>query len=80
MRDVKIKTNELFINAKCIPETPVENVVIENMDVESSRFAVIRDVKNFIIRNSVVRCKDMNMEVIDAQGIKFENVEFINPE
>lgn len=80
MRDVRIKTNELFINAKCIPETPVENVVIENMDIESGRFAVIRDVKEFTIRNSVIRCKDQNMEMLDAQGVKFENVNLVYPE
>lgn len=80
MRDVRIKTNELFINAKCIPETPVENVVIENMDIESGRFAVIRDVKEFTIRNSVIRCKDQNMEMLDAQGVKFENVNLVYSE
>lgn len=80
MRDVKINTRELFITAKCIPETPLTNVVMENMDITSGQLILARDVKDFTIRNSVIRSKEQNMELIEAQGLTFDNVKLVYQE
>lgn len=77
MRDVKINTKEYFINAKCIPEVPVHNVIMENMDVSSGQLILIRDVKDFTIKKSTIRSKEQNMEIIEGQNIVFDNVNFI---
>lgn len=80
MRDVKINTNELFITAKCIPEAPLDNVIMENMDVTSKKFILMRDVKNLIIRNSTIRCQEQNMEILEGQNIVFDNVNLVYQE
>jgi polygalacturonase len=80
MRDVKIATRGLFINAKCIPETPLTNVVMENMDVTSGRFIVLRDTKDFTIRNSVIRSREQNLEVLDGQNFILDQVKLIHQE
>ncbi|SNR43966.1 Glycosyl hydrolases family 28 [Maribacter sedimenticola] len=77
MRDVQITTNNRFINAKCIPEIPLTNVIMEHMDVTCSEPILLRDVKDFTIRNSIIRSKIQNMEIIDAQNLVFDHVEFL---
>ncbi|MBM1104547.1 glycoside hydrolase family 28 protein [Aurantibacter crassamenti] len=79
-RDVKINTLEKFIVAKCIPEIPLTNVVMENMDVTSGELILMRDVKDFVIRNSTIRTKDQNMEIIEGQNVLFDNVNILYQE
>ena len=74
MRDVKIKTGEFFINARSIPEAPLTNVIIENMDITSGQLILMRDVKDFTIRNSTIRSTVQNMEILDSQNVVFDNV------
>ena len=77
MRDVKITTNKNFIVAKCIPEIPLTNVVMENMDVTCNESILLRDVKDFVIRNSTIRSKSQNMEIIEGQNVTFDNVKMV---
>ena len=79
-RDVIINTKENFIKAKCIPEIPLTNVVMENMDVTCGQSILMYDVNDFVIRNSVIRSKDQNMEIIEARNLKFDNVQMIYQE
>ena len=79
-RDVKVNTLENFIVAKCIPEVPLTNVVMENLDITCGKSIRMSDVKDFVIRNSIIRSKDQNMEITEGQNLKFENVEMIYQE
>jgi len=80
MRDVKINTNEYFIYAKCIPETPLTNVIMENMDITCGQLILMRDTKDIILRNSTIRSKDQNMEILEGQNVVFDNVNLIYQE
>ena len=77
MRDVKIDTRELFISAKCVPETPLTNVVMENMDITCGKLILMRDVKDFTIRNSTIRSREQNMEILESQNVVFDNVNLV---
>ena len=79
-RDVVINTKEMFIKGKGIPEVPLTNVIMENLDVTSGELIVLYDAKDFVIRNSVIRSKDQNMEILEGQNVRFDNVEFIYQE
>jgi polygalacturonase len=80
LRNVKITTRNNFIVAKCIPEVPLTNVVMEDLDVTCGKLIRIRDVKDFVIRNSTIRSKDQNMEILEGQNIIFDNVKMIYQE
>ncbi|MGQ1945588.1 glycoside hydrolase family 28 protein [Geofilum sp. OHC36d9] len=80
IRDVTIKTNNNFIVAKCIPESPLTNVVMENMDITCNESIILRDVKDFVIRNSTIRSKNQNMEILEGQNVVFDNVKMIYQE
>jgi hypothetical protein len=77
MRDVKITTNNKFIVANCIPEVPLTNVIMENMDVSCKESILMRDVKDFTIRNSTIRSKSQNIEITECQNVNFENVKMM---
>jgi len=77
MRDVKINTKENFIVAKCIPEVPLTNVILENMDVTSGSMFLIRDVKDFVIKNSKITSKNQNMEILEGENVVFDNVKMV---
>jgi polygalacturonase len=80
MRDVKITTNNKFIVANCIPEVPLTNVIMENMDVSCMETILMRDVKDFTIRNSTIRSKSQNIEITEGQNVNFENVKMMYKE
>ena len=77
IRDVKMITNNNFIVAKCIPEIPLTNVVMENMDVTCGESILLRDVKDFVISNSIIRSKGQNMEILEGQNVTFNNVKMV---
>lgn len=77
MRDVKISTDELFISAKCIPEVPLNNVIMENMDITSGKFILMRDAQDITIKNSVIRTKEQDMEMLDCNNIVWDNVQIL---
>ena len=75
MRDVKINTSEFFIKAECIPEAPLTNVIMENMDITSDKLIRMHDVKDFTIRNSTIRSKEQNLEILEGENVVFDNVQ-----
>ena len=80
LRDVKINTLNNFIVAKCIPEVPLTNVVMEDLDVTCGKMFKISDVEDFVIRNSTIRSKVQNMEIIEGQNVIFDNVKMFYQE
>ncbi len=80
LRDVQINTRNNFIVAICIPEVPLTNVVMEDLDVTCGKMLKISDVKDFVIRNSTIRSKDQNMEIIEGQNVMFDNVKMVYQE
>jgi polygalacturonase len=79
-RDVVINTQENFIKAKGIPEIPLTNVVMENLDVTCGQTILMYDVKDIVIRNSTIRSKDQNMDLLEAQNFVLDNVKMIYQE
>lgn len=80
IRDAKINTKNNFIVAKCIPEIPLTNIVLENMDVTCDESILLRDVKDFVIRNSTIRSKVQNMEILEGENVIFDNVKMVYQE
>lgn len=76
-RDVKITTDRFFVRIKGIPEIPLTNMIMDNMDVTSGELILARDVKDFTIRNSTIRSKKQDMEILEAQNFNFDNVKIM---
>lgn len=76
-KNILIESTNSFVNAIGIPESPLSNVTIENVEVTCNKFFHARDMKNSSFKNIRVTGNDSVKTLIDSPNIKFKNVEFI---
>jgi polygalacturonase len=75
-KNILIESTNSFVNAIGIPESPLRNVTIENVEVTCNKFFHARDMRNSIFKNIRVTGNDSVETLVDSKGVKFENVEF----
>lgn len=77
MRDFIVESSKNFINATCIPELPVNNVLIENGEVHCNELIPeLNDVDGFTIRNLNIESENNKVNILDGRNILFEDVKF----
>ncbi len=76
-KDLVIEKASMFVDISGIPESPVENLLIENALVKTSKKLIAaRDVKRFTVRNTIVITDDSVISVLDGRQILFDSVIF----
>lgn len=76
IKDILVENASTFININGIPESPLENLLLENVRVEKSeRFFNADDAKNLTFRNVVVTSQDSLMKFLDTRDVLFEDSE-----
>jgi polygalacturonase len=78
-RDIVVERASQFVKVTAIPESPLENVLIENADVNAKRLFAAADVKGFTIRNATVRSEDTTMNFVDGRDVTFDAVRWVVP-
>ena len=78
-RDIVVESGTQFIKAQGIPETPVSNVLIENVNACTDKLMLLQDVDGMTLRNVSIACPDSLVKMVDARGITFEGVHFAVP-
>ncbi|MFG6686717.1 glycoside hydrolase family 28 protein [Mariniflexile sp. HNIBRBA6329] len=79
-KDFIVESSNKFINANCIPELPVKNVLIENGEVHCNELIPkLNDVDGFLFRNLSIYSKDNSINILDGKNIGFTNVQFNVP-
>ena len=66
--------------AQGIPETPVENVWIENVTARTNKLMLLQDVDGMVLKNVTVECPDSLIRIVDGRHITFDQVHFILPD
>ena len=81
VKDVIVENAKQFINVQAIPETPLTNVLLENIEVIHTHTLIkMHDVDGFTLRNAVVNSpEDKTVSILDGRHIYFENVDFMMP-
>lgn len=79
VRDVVVESGTQFIKAQGIPETPVEDVLIENVSARTDKLMLLQDVKGMTLRNVTIECPDSLIRMNDARSIRMEQVHFVIP-
>ena len=79
-RDIIVESGSQFIKAQGIPETPVENVWIENVTAKTDKLMLFQDVDGFVLKNVTIECPDPLIKMVDGRHIKFDQVHFTLPE
>lgn len=78
-RNFVIENASQFVKANGIPESPLSNVLIENISVRSAKLFSAADVNGLIVRNARIETKDSLINVVDARNVLFDKVQFVVP-
>ncbi|AGA77591.1 endopolygalacturonase [Echinicola vietnamensis DSM 17526] len=80
IKDILVETASTFVNINGIPESPLENLHMENVVVKDSRrFFNADDAKNLTFKHVEVTSQDSLMKFLDTRGVLFEDVVFHVP-
>ncbi|MDO3695665.1 glycoside hydrolase family 28 protein [Wenyingzhuangia sp. chi5] len=74
--NIIIENSTHFLKIYGIPESPMTNLMIDNVDATGTNFITIRDAVNVQINNANIKTTDTTMEIIGSQNIQFNNVLF----
>lgn len=77
VKDFIVESGEHFISANCIPEIPVNNVLIEDGKINTTTLIpVLNDVDSFTLRNLSFHSEDNKINILDGRNILFDQVKF----
>lgn len=76
IRNVLIENSTHFLKVIGIPESPVNNLTIENATVNCSNFLHVQDLTNATFRNIDITGNDSILDFTDARNIRIEDVDF----
>ena len=62
-----------------IPETPIENVLIENVTAHCKNLIRLQDVDGFTLRNMTIYSRDSLITIDDSRNVLFDRVKFEVP-
>ncbi|QCX37875.1 glycoside hydrolase family 28 protein [Aureibaculum algae] len=78
IKDLIIENAKNFIKVRSIPESPLENVVIENIEVNCKNFMNIHDMNNAVFKNINITSEDSLLTFLDSKNIRLLNVNSTN--
>ncbi len=75
-KDIIVEKAKAFVRVEGIPESPMENFILENAHINSKRLFTAHDAKDISIKNTFIKSQDSVIKLTDVRNLKFENVEF----
>src|SRR5699024_11090698 len=80
LKDILVEKAETFVKIYGIPESPLENVYFENIQVnQTNAFFTASDAHNLRFKNVSVQSNDSLMILQQVSDVVFENVNFKLP-
>ena len=74
--DLEIENCSRFVNITGIPESPLENVKIENINVTCRHFFKASDMVNISIKNIIANTTDTTANLLGCSKIQFKKIQF----
>lgn len=75
-RDIIVEKSTNFVKAYAIPESPLQNVTIENVLVNAGKLMIASDVNNFVIKRAVIDAAEQSADLTNVKNMLFEDVVF----
>lgn len=72
--NIIIENGTHFLKIYGIPESPLTNLTIDNVDAKSSNLIIINDAKNVSIKNTSIKTSDNTIDVLGGENITLNNV------
>lgn len=74
--NIIVESAHQFLKAAAIPESPLENVLIERASVSAANLLTAADVDGLTVRNSVFNLQKAEMQLLDVRNMQFNRVQF----
>jgi polygalacturonase len=78
-RDIVVENASQFVKVTGIPESPLTNVLIEDVDVKAKKLISAADVKGLVVRRTKVASDDPQLTLLDCRDVRFEDVHLTVP-
>lgn len=78
-RDIVVEQASQFVKVEAIPEAPLRDVQLENLDVRAQKLFTAADVRGFTVRRATLRCPSATISLLDARQLLFDRVQFLAP-
>ena len=78
-RNIVVERSSQFVKINGIPESPLSNVRIEQVNVKSDKLFTAADVNGFSVKNATIETKDSKISLLGVRKLAFENVQFLVP-
>lgn len=77
VKNLVVESSANFISANCLPEIPLNNVLIEDGDISCNQIVnPLNDITGFTLRNLKIKTQNSAVKILNAQNILFDNVSF----
>lgn len=80
INNIVIGNTEQFLKATAIPESPLQNVLLKNIVSHTNKLMEASDVEGLVFRKCKLQSDSNRLRFLDAENVRFEKVQFINPE
>lgn len=75
IKDFIVESSKNFISANCLPEIPLNNVLIENGTINCNVIInSLNDISNFTMRDLTISSKNSNVNILNGHDVVFDNV------
>ncbi|MFL1011951.1 glycoside hydrolase family 28 protein [Flavisericum labens] len=76
--NIIIENGSHFLKIYGIPESPLTNLTIDNVDAKCSNLAIIHDGKNITVKNTQIATPDSIVDILESKNISMENINIIS--
>ncbi len=76
MSNLIIERSTHFLKILGIPESPMTNLVMDNLNVKSEKLMIINDAENVSIKNSRIESADSTIALLGSKQVIFDHVIF----
>lgn len=74
--NIILEKSSHFLKIFGIPESPLTNLTIENVDAVSEKLIIINDAKNLQIKQVNIKTPDNTVDVLGGENIRLEQIHF----
>jgi hypothetical protein len=78
-RNIIVERSSQFVKINGIPESPLRDVRIEQVNVKSDKLFTAADINGFSVKNATIETKDSKISLLGVRKLRFENVQFLVP-
>lgn len=78
-RDIVVEQASQFVKVEAIPEAPLRDVLLENLEIHAQKLFTAADVRGFTVRRATLHTTEARISLLDTRQVLFDRVQFQVP-